>query len=60
VVSRSREVDTSWTGFVLLGEIADVRRWKEEDGPKLVTQGSTELVHAQQDPAPLLDFVSAD
>jgi dihydrofolate reductase len=45
-VSRSGDVDTSWRGSVLLREIADVRRLKEEDGPNLVTQGSTALVHA--------------
>jgi dihydrofolate reductase len=45
-VSRSGEVDTSWAGSVLLRDIADVRRLKQEDGPNLVTQGSTELVHA--------------
>lgn len=45
-VSRSGEVDTSWRGSVLLRDIADVRRLKQEDGPNLVTQGSTELVHA--------------
>jgi dihydrofolate reductase len=31
---------------VLLRDIADVKRLREEDGPNLVTQGSTELVHA--------------
>lgn len=46
VVSRSGEVDTSWQGSVLLRDIADVERLKQEDGPTLVTQGSTELVHA--------------
>jgi dihydrofolate reductase len=46
VVSRSSEVDTSWPGSVLLRDIADVKRLKQEDGPNLVTQGSTELVHA--------------
>jgi len=46
VVSRSGVVDTSWTGSVLLRDIADVKRLKLEDGPNLVTQGSTELVHA--------------
>jgi len=46
VVSRSGEVDTGWVGSVLLRDIADVKRLKEEDGPNLVTQGSTELVHA--------------
>src|SRR5207248_1497653 len=45
-VSRSGEVDTSWTGSVLLRDIADVKRLKQGDGPNLVTQGSTELVHA--------------
>jgi len=45
-VSRSGEVDTSWAGTVLLRDIADVKRLKEENGPNLVTQGSTELVHA--------------
>jgi dihydrofolate reductase len=46
VVSRSGEVDTNWAGSVLLRDIADVKRLKQEDGPNLVTQGSTELVHA--------------
>jgi dihydrofolate reductase len=46
VVSRSGGVDTSWQGSVLLRDIADVKRLKQEDGPHLVTQGSTELVHA--------------
>src|SRR3954466_1823524 len=45
-VSRSGEVDTSWQGSVLLRDIAEVKRLKQEDGPNLVTQGSTELVHA--------------
>jgi dihydrofolate reductase len=45
-VSRSSEIDTSWAGSVLLRDIADVKRLKQEDGPNLVTQGSTELVHA--------------
>jgi len=45
-VSRSGEVDTSWQGSVLLRDIADVKRLKQEDGANLVTQGSTELVHA--------------
>lgn len=45
-VSRSGEVDTNWAGSVLLRDIADVKRLKQEDGPNLVTQGSTELVHA--------------
>jgi dihydrofolate reductase len=46
VVSRSGEVDTSWAGSQLLRDIADVKRLKQQDGPDLVTQGSTELVHA--------------
>ena len=45
VVSRSGDVDTSWQGSVLLRDIADVKRLREADGPNLVTQGSTELVH---------------
>src|SRR5213083_199613 len=45
-VSRSSEVDTGWAGSVLLRDLADVKRLKQEDGPNLVTQGSTELVHA--------------
>jgi dihydrofolate reductase len=45
-VSRSGNVDTSWRGTVLLRDIAEVRRLRNEDGPNLVTQGSTELVHA--------------
>ena len=46
VVSRSGDVDTSWQGSVLLRDISAVKRLREEDGPDLVTQGSTELVHA--------------
>ena len=46
VVSRSGRFDTGWAGSVLLRDIADVKRLKQEDGPNLVTQGSTELVHA--------------
>lgn len=46
VVSRSGDVDTSWAGSVLLRDIDDVKRLRQEDGPSLVTQGSTELVHA--------------
>lgn len=45
-VSRSGELDTSWAYSVLLRDIADVKRLKKEEGPNLVTQGSTELVHA--------------
>lgn len=46
VVSRSGEVDMGWQGSVLIRDIAEVKRLREEDGPNLVTQGSTELVHA--------------
>ena len=46
VVSRSGGVDTSWQGSLLLRDIADVKRLRDEDGPNLLTQGSTELVHA--------------
>ena len=46
VVSRSGDVDASWQGSVLLRNIDDVKRLREEDRPNLVTQGSTELVHA--------------
>ncbi len=46
VVSRSGDVDTGWVGSVLLRDIAEVKRLKQEAGPNLVTQGSTELVHA--------------
>jgi dihydrofolate reductase len=45
-VSRSGEVDTSWQGSVLLRDLADIKRLRNEDGPALVTQGSTQLVHA--------------
>ena len=46
VVSRSGDVDTSWVDSVLLRDMADVKRLRQERGPNLVTQGSTELVHA--------------
>ena len=45
-MTRSGDIDTSWQGSVLLRDIASVKRLREEDGPDLVTQGSTELVHA--------------
>jgi dihydrofolate reductase len=45
VVSHTGDVDTSWEHSVLLRDIADVKRLKQEDGPNLVTQGSTALVH---------------
>src|ERR1051325_3072405 len=37
VVSRSGDVDTSWRGSVLLRDVADVKRLREEDSPNLVT-----------------------
>jgi dihydrofolate reductase len=46
VVSGSGDVDTSWAGSVLLRDVAAVKELKQGDGPNLVTQGSTELVHA--------------
>ena len=46
VVSRSGGVDTSWEGSVLLRDVAEVKRLREEDGPDLLIQGSAELVHA--------------
>jgi dihydrofolate reductase len=46
VVSRAGDVDTSWRGSVLLRDLDAVKRLKQEDGPNLVTQGSTEFVHA--------------
>jgi len=46
VVSGSGDVDTSWAGSVLLRDVEALKRLKQADGPNLVTQGSTELVHA--------------
>jgi dihydrofolate reductase len=46
VVSGSGDVDTSWQRSVLLRDLAEIKRLKQEDGTNLVTQGSTELVHA--------------
>jgi dihydrofolate reductase len=46
VVSRSGRVDTGWASSILLRDVAEVKRLKLENGPDLVTQGSTELVHA--------------
>ena len=45
-VATRKGVDLSWKGSVALNDAAkDVARLKHEDGPALVTQGSTELVH---------------
>lgn len=46
MVARSGKVDTGWQDSVLLRDIAEVKRLRDSDGPDLVTQGSTELVHA--------------
>jgi dihydrofolate reductase len=47
VATRSGDVDTSWEKTVVLGDaVKDVAKLKQEDGPALVTQGSTEVVHA--------------
>jgi dihydrofolate reductase len=46
VVSRSGEVETSWERSVRLRDLAEVKRLRQDDGPNLLTQGSTELVHA--------------
>ena len=46
-VATRKGVDLSWKGSVALRDAArDVARLKQEDGPALLTQGSTELVHA--------------
>jgi dihydrofolate reductase len=45
-VSRSGDVDLGWKGSVLLSDIDAVKRLKQEGGRNLLTQGSTELVHA--------------
>jgi dihydrofolate reductase len=57
VVSRAGEVDTGWAGSVLVRDIEAVKRLKQEDGPRLLTQGSTELVHALL-AADLVDAIS--
>src|SRR5688572_15011736 len=45
-VATRKGVDLSWNGSVALSDAAkDVARLKQEDGPALVTQGSTEVVH---------------
>lgn len=46
-VATRKGVELAWRGSVALKDAAqDVARLKREDGPHLVTQGSTELVHA--------------
>ena len=56
-LSRSGEVEKGWANTVLLRDIAEVKRLKQEDGPNLLTQGSTELVHALL-AADLVDAIS--
>jgi dihydrofolate reductase len=46
-VTTRKGADLTWKGSVALRDAAkDVAKLKQEDGPALVTQGSTELVHA--------------
>ena len=46
VVTR-KGMNLTWNGSVVLRDAAkDVAKLKQEDGPPLVTQGSTELVHS--------------
>src|SRR5574341_918314 len=46
-VATRKGVDLTWKGSVALRDAAkDVAKLKQEDGPALVTQGSTELVHS--------------
>jgi dihydrofolate reductase len=46
-VATRKGVDLSWKESVALSDAArDVARLKQEQGPALVTQGSTEVVHA--------------
>ena len=46
-VATRKGVDLTWKGSVALRDAAkDVAKLKQEEGPALVTQGSTELVHA--------------
>ena len=46
VVSGSGDVDTRWKGTALLRDIAEVKKLHGSDGPRLLSQGSTVLVHA--------------
>ena len=46
-VATRKGADLTWTGSVELRDAAtEVAQLKQDDGPALVTQGSTELVHA--------------
>jgi dihydrofolate reductase len=45
-VATRKGVELTWKGSVALRDaVKDVAKLKQEDGPALVTQGSTELVH---------------
>ena len=46
-VATRKGVDLTWKGSMALRDaVADVAKLKQENGPALVTQGSTELVHS--------------
>lgn len=46
-VATRKGADLTWKGSVALSDgVKDVAKLKQEDGPMLLTQGSTELVHA--------------
>ena len=46
-VATRKGVDLTWKGSVPLGDAAtEVAKLKQESGPNLVTQGSTEVVHS--------------
>lgn len=46
-VATRRGADLTWKGSVALRDaVSEVAKLKQEDGPTLVTQGSTELVHS--------------
>lgn len=46
-VATRKGADLTWQGSVALRDgVKDVAKLKQEDGPTLITQGSTELVHA--------------
>lgn len=46
-VATRKGVDLTWKGSVALSDAAqDVAKLKQQDGPALLTQGSSELVHA--------------
>ncbi len=46
-VATRKGADLTWKGSVALRDgVKDVAKLKQEDGPALITQGSTELVHS--------------